>query len=299
MLAPSRIKITDTKKSGVLFISILLITVLISISLFLFFSQVPLEQREIFVDTIQMATLLACVGASLITVLRLGSRTSQGRYYLSLVIGLGLWFCAESIWAYSVHSLKIEMPYPSIADFFWLLGYVFLSYHYYRSFRVWKKAKVVKLFSVLVAVFFTSVLIGYLISISLQSSNDEEFDLGTTIVSNLYLLGNGVLLVPAIVIIWSLTKTDIFLLHRILLSLFIIINMLGDVGFVYHEVLVQEEEFIQQEWVWPMVYTISYLAFIVGLIWYNKISARLNKNIQGIVDKQYPVPRIIMEQNRK
>ena len=97
-------------------------------------------------------------------------------------------------------------------------------------------------------------------------------DITTTIVSNLYLIGNGVLLVPAIVIIWSLRRRDVLLLHRILLSLFVIINMLGDVGFVYHEILVEETVFPLQEWIWPLIYTISYLVLITGLRWYNKIS---------------------------
>ena len=121
-----------------------------------------------------------------------------------------------------------------------------------------------------------------------SNTNVEEFDLATTIVSNLYLVGNGVLLVPAIVIMWSLTRNDIFLLHRILLSLFIIINMLGDVGWVYHQALVPEDEFVQQEWIWNLVYTISYLVLIAGLIWYNKISEMTNKNIESTVEKQYP-----------
>ena len=110
----------------------------------------------------------------------------------------------------------------------------------------------------------------------------------TTFVSNLYVVGEGILLVPAIVILWSLSGRDIFLLHRVLLSLFIILNKLGDVGFVYNELLVDEDAFAQQEWVWWMVYTISYLLFIGGLIWYNKISTTINKNIQSTIDKQYP-----------
>jgi hypothetical protein len=39
-----------------------------------------------------------------------------------------------------------------------------------------------------------------------------------------YVVGDGVLLVPAIVIIWSLSQGDILLLHRILVSLFIVIG---------------------------------------------------------------------------
>ena len=139
-----------------------------------------------------------------------------------------------------------------------------------------------------VSVASTSVLIGILVYLSIQNGGEERFDITTTIVSNLYLIGNGVLLVPAIVIIWSLRRKDVLLLHRILLSLFVIINMLGDVGFVYHEILVEETVFPLQEWIWPLIYTISYLVLITGLIWYNKISADVNNNVKNALDKQYP-----------
>jgi hypothetical protein len=37
-----------------------------------------------------------------------------------------------------------------------------------------------------------------------------------------------------------------------------------------------------------MVYFVSYIVFIAGLIWYNKISSMVDKNIQITLDKQYP-----------
>jgi hypothetical protein len=132
----------------------------------------------------------------------------------------------------------------------------FLSYHYYYSFNVWRQAKIVKLYSIIIAVIIAGILIGSLIYLSLQSSAEGQFDLVTTIVSVLYLVGNGVLLVPAIVIMWNLRKKDILLLHRVLLSVFVIINMLGDIGFTYHGILVEEDIFAQQEWIWPLIYTI-------------------------------------------
>lgn len=288
MLAASKTSAKSTKKTSILLIGALSIAVIISISWYFFSAKLPLDQREIYVQIPVLVTQFGCLVSSLVTVLRLGLRTSEGRYYLSLVIAMGLWSCAQSIWAYSQIMLQIEIPYPSIADFFWLLGFAFLTYHYYYSFKVWKQAKVVKLYSIIGAIIITSILIGNLIYLSLQSSADEEFNMVTTFVSNLYVVGEGVLLVPAIVILWSLSGRDIFLLHRVLLSLFIILNMLGDVGFVYNELLVDEDAFAQQEWVWWMVYTISYLLFIGGLIWYNKISTTINKNIQSTIDKQYP-----------
>jgi hypothetical protein len=288
VLAASKTSAKSTKKTSILLIGGLFTAILISISWYFFFAKLPLDQRDIYVQIPVLVTQFSCLVASLFTVLRLGLKSSEGRYYLSLVIATGLWSAAQSIWAYSQIILQIEMPYPSIADFLWLLGYAFLSYHFYYSFKVWNKANVVKRYSIIGAIIITSILIGNLIYLSLQSSADEEFDIVTTIVSNLYIVGNGLLLAPAIVIMWSLSGRDILLLHRVLLCYFIILNMLGDVGFVYNELLVEEDAFAQQEWVWWMVYTISYLLFIGGLIWYNKISTTINKNIQSTIDKQYP-----------
>ncbi len=288
MLTDDRLFIAGLRKSGFLLVVLLFIATLVSINIYLFFSKLSLDQRAVFIETTLLAALFSSVGVSLITVLRLGLKTTEGKYYLSLVIAMTLWSGAESIWAYSSIVLGIEMPYPSIADFFWLFGFVFLSYHYYYSFRVWKQARIIKLRSLFVSVASTSVLIGILIYLSIQNGGEERFDITTTIVSNLYLIGNGVLLVPAIVIIWSLRRKDVLLLHRILLSLFVIINMLGDVGFVYHEILVEETVFPLQEWIWPLIYTISYLVLITGLIWYNKISADVNNNVKNALDKQYP-----------
>jgi hypothetical protein len=133
---------------------------------------------------------------------------------------MGLWSSAQSIWAYFQIILQIEIPFPSIADFIWLLGYAFIGYHFYYSFKVWKQVSVVKLYSIIGAIIITSILIGTLIYLSLQSSAGEEFDILNTIVSNLYVVANGVLLVPAIVIMWSLTGRDVLLLHRVLLCYF-------------------------------------------------------------------------------
>ena len=207
---------------------------------------------------------------------------------MSLFIAMVLWFIADLTYSYYQFGLQVDIPYPSIADFLWLLGMVFLGYHYFYSFRIWKQANVIKRYSIIIAVIVSTTLIGFLMYLSFQNIADEEFDLGMTAVDILYLVGNGILLVPAIVIMWSLSRKDILLLHRILLSLFIIINMLGDIGYAYHIILVDDDTFVQQEWIWVTVYTIAYMVLAAGLIWYNKISGTINKNIQRTIDKQYP-----------
>ena len=54
---------------------------------------------------------------------RMGSEEHNRSLWLGIVIGWGLWALAETIWAgYSI--LGQEVPYPSWADFFWVLGYI-------------------------------------------------------------------------------------------------------------------------------------------------------------------------------
>ena len=284
----NRILTSDVRTSGIIFVTTLFIAILILLGLYLFVVNFTPDKSSVFINTTNLIAIFSSVAMSLYTVLRLGFKSKGGKYYLSLVAGMALWACAHSIWAYFELELGIDTPYPSIADFFWLSGYPFLSYHFYHSFRVWKQARIIRLRSLLISVISTSVLIGLLIYFSLQGSGEEGFDLTTIIVSNLYLVGDGALLVPAIVIIWSLRRGDILLLHRILISLFIVIAMLGDVGFVVHEMLVDEATFAQQEWIWWLVYPIAYIVLTAGLLWYNRISVKIKNNVQDALNKQYP-----------
>ena len=45
--------------------------------------------------------------------------------YRWLFTGLMFWFSAEVIWAFTRQVLGIEIPYPSIADGAWIVGYGF------------------------------------------------------------------------------------------------------------------------------------------------------------------------------
>jgi hypothetical protein len=44
--------------------------------------------------------------------------------WLFFTIGIFMWFIGEAIWAYYALVLGVEIPYPSIADAFWLFGYI-------------------------------------------------------------------------------------------------------------------------------------------------------------------------------
>jgi len=50
--------------------------------------------------------------------------TLMSKIWLGFTIGMFLWFLGELGWAVYTMILGIEIPYPSIADIFWLSGYV-------------------------------------------------------------------------------------------------------------------------------------------------------------------------------
>jgi hypothetical protein len=52
--------------------------------------------------------------------------------FLPFFIGTLLWLAAEFTFAYYREGLGVEVPYPSYADLFWLLGYGFFLFHNYR-----------------------------------------------------------------------------------------------------------------------------------------------------------------------
>jgi hypothetical protein len=54
----------------------------------------------------------------------LGSKLTQ--VWICFTTGIFFWFLGELTWAIYVFTLKISIPYPSVADAFWLSGYVLL-----------------------------------------------------------------------------------------------------------------------------------------------------------------------------
>ena len=51
-------------------------------------------------------------------------RSRLSRIWLCFTFGMLLWFLGETTWAIYVLILNVETPYPSIADAFWLIGYI-------------------------------------------------------------------------------------------------------------------------------------------------------------------------------
>jgi hypothetical protein len=63
--------------------------------------------------------------AALLWKMNSGKRAGgMSRVYASYSLGIGFWLLAECTWSLYVLAFRIDIPYPSIADLFWLVGYV-------------------------------------------------------------------------------------------------------------------------------------------------------------------------------
>jgi hypothetical protein len=184
-----------------------------------------------------------------------------------LVIGIWLWFGAEIIFGYYQIWLKIEAPFPSLADPIYLAGYAFFTYYLFRTLKILSQEierEVLILVSLAVAVSF-----GYIMNLSFGVAQliSVENEIFAMVVSVTYPILDGLLLVPAIVILWSVKKGDSSQNHWVMISLFIVLNAVGDLGFGYSAYIGTLNE---EMWLWDILFIAGYLILITGLLWQNQ-----------------------------
>jgi hypothetical protein len=150
---------------------------------------------------------------SLILILRERNRKSEGKKYVSLFIAISLWFSAEIVYTYNQSILRIDVPYPSYADSLWLLGYIFMAYHLFSSFYYWNKKKKFSESSVFIITIFSALLILFLIQ---SSAITYSTDVYLILVAILYHIADGIILIPALILLWNLGHKKILYLHKAL-----------------------------------------------------------------------------------
>jgi hypothetical protein len=189
----------------------------------------------------------------------------HGKTYTALVVGLAFWFIAEVTWAVYEIGMGIEAPFPSLADAFWLLGYVFFAYHLYRTYKFFNKTFHPRMptatalgVSALMAVLF--LITTY--PLEMPSSDD----LLSFVITTTYLIADAVLIIPAVVILSSLWRGKLTSTPWILLSLSLLLVAVADSGFSYS--ISQEHE--EHLWIWDILYTAGYILMAGALYWHNR-----------------------------
>jgi uncharacterized membrane protein YwzB len=232
------------------------------------------EERVFYNNVTVNVTAAIAVAFAAVTIYRQKLDGLYGKTYLSLTIGLGLWLAAEITWTYFEIGLKIDTPFPSVADVFWLTGYGFFAYHLYGIYKFVGK-NTVKQTAVLIVSITTAIALGYLVSLMIavsEVSNGQEQkadEVILTLVSISYPILDGVLLVPAILILWSIRYGKLVVTHWMLIALSMIFVAIADSGFGY--MAVSNINSVQEvDWLWDILYNAGYLSIAFALVWYNR-----------------------------
>ena len=261
-----------------LLVALIIFSLISSILVYLLTSTFNLELQFMFSNwVIDISAGLAFI-FSLLLILRERKRKSEGKKYVSLFIAISLWFSAEIVYTYYQSILRIDVPYPSYADSLWLLGYIFMAYHLYSSFYYWNKKKKFSESSVFIITIFSALLILFLVqSTAITYSND----INLILVAILYHIADGIILIPALVLLWNLRDEKFLYIHIALISLFVILNTFANVAYIF-TFNSGINIITYNAWIWDLLYNLSYILLAGALFWYDKLIQILNKKIDQI-----------------
>jgi hypothetical protein len=101
------------------------------------------------------------------------------------------------------------------------------------------------------------------------SQKQQSEDIILLLISIAYPILDGVLLVPAVLVLWAVRNGELSYTHWMLLSLSMLFFAVADSGFGYAVVL--DIHIVQKEdWVWDIFYNAGYLSIAAALFWHNR-----------------------------
>jgi hypothetical protein len=102
------------------------------------------------------------------------------------------------------------------------------------------------------------------------SQQPKPEDIILLLVSIAYPILDGVLVVPAVLMLWAVHSEQPFYAYWILLASSMLFFVVADSGFGY--AAVSDINIIQKEgWVWDMFYNAGYIALAAALFWHNQL----------------------------
>lgn len=192
------------------------ISILLIFSILAFITQIILFFSGIFKPFDIIYVIMAGAAAiSMALASRHGHSPVSKRICSFLALGLLLWTIAEAIWMYFELIVGIEVPYPSIADAFWLAGYLPMFYGFYVRRRELFVAKTRTFATSAIGILLFFAAIYLLIPIISEVSGIERatniayvaFDFVLIILTlNVLLAGSGKFMLP-----WLLLAIAVFM----------------------------------------------------------------------------------------
>src|SRR5690348_9930442 len=182
---------------------------------------------DLFTNFIFIPVPASVVILSGILTKRNGLIGNHGKAWLIFTIFAALWFIAEQVWLVNELVYK-EKPFPSSADFFYLIGYPFyfmFSFLYLRPFRNAISKKMIMITSSLAI----TVLIPNLYMTFDNNSDESEFAI---ILGAIYPIADAIVLIPAMIGVTLFFRGKVNFLWSLLL-IGIIFEVVADTGFQY------------------------------------------------------------------
>jgi uncharacterized protein with PQ loop repeat len=215
-------------------------------------------------DLSTIATIFVAFALSLVVVRRQKTSGLFGRAYTILAIGLTCWLIAEALWAYYQIGLGIENPFPSLADAFWLIGYVPFAYHLFSTGRFFGKGlrksilTIVTLAVALYVIFYASVILN-----TFDLTGPEA--LLSLAIGISYPLADGIILLPALAVLLNSGRGYLTSIPWMFVAFILLVAADSFLG------LGAVTETTGQTYHITMLYNAAYLCIAAGLFWYNRM----------------------------
>ena len=252
-------------------ILILVGAIIVSNSFIVFSNQ---DSRDFFTNWTINAAAAAALSFSIIMVITAYNRRVNRfllEMYIIFTVGLTVWLVAELTWTYFQLVLQIGTPFPSSADAFWLSGYGFFTYFMFRIYNLLNKGNE-KFIAILVSL-ATSIILGYILNLTFGIADLLSAQEGSLawLISIAYPILDGILLVPAVLILWSLRGKNVASANWSLLALSLVVVTIADIGFGYSAVINKAGK---DEWIWDLFYNSSYLIMSAALFLQSRVFAK-------------------------
>lgn len=260
-----------------LFFGFLLTTSISTLFIYIIIYLLDVEKTNKYNSLVTLVFLGICTFISVLLVSK-NVRKIEIQKFKAVFIGIFFWFIGEMTYMAYQFILNIPVPYPSIAEVFYFLGYGFLIYHIYTSFKNIDKSVSINPKSIILVTIGVSMIPlittihMFVVGIDFSSQYIE------IIINLLYYVLDTIVLVLVILIIYKLPRKDPFIYHWLLFCSSMTLVTIADFGYTYTSTI-SENLILATEWAWNVIYAFAYLFLSAALIWYYKLTQLLNKDL--------------------
>ena len=260
-----------------LFFGFLLTASVSSLFIYIIIYLLDVEKTNKYNSFLTLFFLGICTFISVLLVSK-NMRKIEIQKFKAVFIGIVFWFIGEVTYVTYQFILNIPVPYPSIAEVFYFLGYGFLIYHIYNSFKNIDKSISINPKSIILVTIGVSLIPLITIIQMFEAGIDFSSQYIEIAINLLYYILDTIVLVLVILIVYKLPRKDPFIYHWLLFCFSMTFITFADFGYTYTSTI-SEDLILTTEWAWNVIYAFAYLFLSAALIWYYKLTHLLNKDL--------------------